>query len=490
PSIEDFVFLKPISRGAFGKVYLGCKKTAPDKVYAIKAMKKSDLFNKNLVKQVTTERDALATSHSPFVVNLYYSLQSEQNIYLIMEYMIGGDVKSLLTMYGYFDEDMAKMYIAEVTLALEYLNDNGIIHRDLKPDNMLISNEGHIKLTDFGLSKISIDVGNLKPASSSVNYHRTPGQILSLKSSLAFVSCSQNLNPANAKHSTPPIQCLTPTLEDSLNWTSTDSDSSYVTAHSSSLSRPISSLAMNADQSASFTISDRKKSITKPEKRDSRFDSGAEVTTVKIQAPSSNQQTIQSTASSSQDSSMDETPQLRLSNESVTPAEMKKTPFKTPHKNIMKTPFRTPKSVRRGPKDEEEERILGTPDYLAPEILMQKPHGAGVDWWALGVCLFEFLTGIPPFNDQTPELVFQNILKRDIPWPEEEEELSEQAKSAIDELLTMDPAQRPQAQGVKNMALFADVDWEHVLETEPAFIPQPDDELDTTYFDGKKLQPH
>lgn len=86
---------------------------------------------------------------------------------------------------------------------------------------------------------------------------------------------------------------------------------------------------------------------------------------------------------------------------------------KTP-KNKAKTPFRTPKSVRRGcePVSMSNERVLGTPDYLAPELLLVKRHGPEVDWWALGVCMYEFMTGIPPFNDETPHKVFENILSR------------------------------------------------------------------------------
>ncbi|XP_062596616.1 serine/threonine-protein kinase greatwall-like, partial [Saccostrea cucullata] len=193
-SIEDFVFLKPISRGAFGKVFLGHKKNQENKKYAIKVMKKSDMVNKNLVSQVLTERDALAFSNSPFIVHLYYSLQSQNNIFLIMEYLIGGDVKSLLAVYGYFDEEMSQIYAAEVTLALQYLHSHGIIHRDLKPDNMLITGKGHLKLTDFGLSKINLDDGSVPPEthgtplpySKMAGNLRTPGQILSLKSNLGF----------------------------------------------------------------------------------------------------------------------------------------------------------------------------------------------------------------------------------------------------------------------------------------------------------------
>ncbi|XP_032871998.1 serine/threonine-protein kinase greatwall isoform X2 [Amblyraja radiata] len=194
PSIEDFLIIKPISRGAFGKVYLARKKQGEHKMYAVKVVKKADLIHKNMVHQLQAERAALALSKSPFIVHLYYSLQSTNNVYLVMEYLIGGDVKSLLHIYGYFDEDMTVKYISEVAVALDYLHRHGIIHRDLKPDNMLISNQGHIKLTDFGLSRVAlnreVNMMDILNTPSMINpkldYYRTPGQILSLISSLGL----------------------------------------------------------------------------------------------------------------------------------------------------------------------------------------------------------------------------------------------------------------------------------------------------------------
>ncbi|XP_045583999.1 serine/threonine-protein kinase greatwall isoform X2 [Procambarus clarkii] len=193
PDIEEFQFLKPISRGAFGKVFLGCKKDNQTQLYAIKVVKKSEIVNKNMVEQVITERDALARTKSPFCVQLYYSLQTVSNVFLVMEYLIGGDLKSLLTIYGYFDELMATFYAAELALALDYLHSHGIVHRDVKPDNLLLDNKGHLKLTDFGLSKITFrkDITSGTPTASTrpgLNYMRTPGQILSLNSHLSFKS--------------------------------------------------------------------------------------------------------------------------------------------------------------------------------------------------------------------------------------------------------------------------------------------------------------
>ncbi|XP_078519530.1 serine/threonine-protein kinase greatwall isoform X2 [Lissotriton helveticus] len=154
------------------------------------------------------------------------------------------------------------------------------------------------------------------------------------------------------------------------------------------------------------------------------------------------------------------------------------------------TPFRTPKSVRRGAAPVERDRILGTPDYLAPELLLGIPHGPAVDWWALGVCLFEFLTGIPPFNDETPTLVFQNILNRDIPWPEGEEKLSTNAQSAIEILLCIDSTKRAGLKELKRHPLFDGLDWNNLQNQQMPFIPQPDDETDTTYFDARNNAQH
>ncbi|MEQ2244828.1 hypothetical protein ILYODFUR_021203 [Ilyodon furcidens] len=154
------------------------------------------------------------------------------------------------------------------------------------------------------------------------------------------------------------------------------------------------------------------------------------------------------------------------------------------------TPYRTPKSVRRGALPVEGAPILGTPDYLAPELLLGKPHDCMVDWWALGVCLFEFLTGVPPFNDETPQLVFQNILNRDIPWPEGEEELSAKSRNAIEILLTMDMAKRAGLKELKRHPLFADLDWDNLQNQPMPFIPQPEDETDTSYFEARNNAQH
>ncbi|GKB65144.1 probable serine/threonine protein kinase IREH1 isoform X2 [Tanacetum coccineum] len=138
-SIDDFEIIKPISRGAFGRV-----------------LKKADMIRKNAVESILAERDIVISVRNPSVVRFFYSFTCRENLYLVMEYLNGGDLYSLLRNLGCLDEDIARIYIAEVVLALEYLHSLRIVHRDLKPDNLLIAHDGHIKLTDFGLSKVGL----------------------------------------------------------------------------------------------------------------------------------------------------------------------------------------------------------------------------------------------------------------------------------------------------------------------------------------------
>eukprot|EP00005_Dracoamoeba_jomungandri_P008014 CAMPEP_0174266764 /NCGR_PEP_ID=MMETSP0439-20130205/31326_1 /TAXON_ID=0 /ORGANISM="Stereomyxa ramosa, Strain Chinc5" /LENGTH=794 /DNA_ID=CAMNT_0015353907 /DNA_START=93 /DNA_END=2474 /DNA_ORIENTATION=- len=172
PSIKDFEIVKPISSGSFGSVVLAQKKATKD-FYAIKVLKKCSVNNKNL-EHIRNERNILAFTNNPWVVKLYYSFQSKNNLYLVMEYLPGGDCFSLMRNLVAFPEKMTRQYIAETVLALDYLHKNGIVHRDLKPDNMLITKDGHIKLTDFGLSKM----GAMDKQEEIFNWSKRSGQDL------------------------------------------------------------------------------------------------------------------------------------------------------------------------------------------------------------------------------------------------------------------------------------------------------------------------
>ena len=162
PSVNDFKFMKVLGRGAFGKILLAARKSpdrsqCQDKLYAIKVMKKRDIVLHGYFGNVKREKDILTSVNGcPFVISFYGFFQTEANLFFVMEFASGGDLKQSLNMLVKFNEKTATFYAAEIALALHFLHKKGIMHRDLKLDNVLVDEEGHIKICDFGLSKSGV----------------------------------------------------------------------------------------------------------------------------------------------------------------------------------------------------------------------------------------------------------------------------------------------------------------------------------------------
>ncbi|KAM0793596.1 hypothetical protein ACM66B_001029 [Microbotryomycetes sp. NB124-2] len=392
-SIKDFKILKPISKGAFGSVYLAKKITTGD-YYAIKQLKKSDMVAKNQVTNVKAERMILMTqTDSNFVVKLYYTFQSKDYLYLVMEYLNGGDCAALVKNLGELPEDWARRYVAEVINGLEYLHASGIVHRDLKPDNLLIDSKGHLKLTDFGLSRIGL-LGR------------------------------QTQMPLTRER-----------------WrTNSNSKDSAVSNTSSPSSTPANALAASAGPSYFGSVMD----------------------SFSLDTPSS---------------------------ESGSHTRPKPTPSGSEAKVALTERTKTDKGAKSSEAVEPAPRkFVGTPDYLAPESILGVGTDACVDWWALGVICYEFLYGFPPFHDETPEKVFENILSRRIQWHEDLVDYSPDARDFMEKLLTTDPGKRLGAQGaaeVKAHPWLKDIDWDNLLNGEVDFVPQVNDPENTEYFDPR-----
>ncbi|XP_069591966.1 microtubule-associated serine/threonine-protein kinase 2 isoform X2 [Ranitomeya imitator] len=315
PSEEEFENIKLISNGAYGAVYLVRHKESRQR-FAVKKINKQNLILRNQVQQAFVERDILTFAENPFVVSMFCSFETKRHLCMVMEYVEGGDCATLLKNIGALPVDMARMYFAETVLALEYLHNYGIVHRDLKPDNLLITSMGHIKLTDFGLSKIGL------------------------------MSLTTNLYEGH---------------------------------------------------------------------------------------------------------------------------------------------------IEKDTREFLDKQVCGTPEYIAPEVILRQGYGKPVDWWAMGVIVFEFLVGCVPFFGDTPEELFGQVISDEIAWPDGEDALPSDAQDLVSKLLRQSPLERMGTGGayeVKQHSFFKDLDWNGLLRQKAEFIPQLESEDDTSYFDTRSERYH
>ena len=159
--INDFIIHSIIGTGSFGKVYLVQKKSN-NLFYAMKTLAKEEVFTNNLKQYAITERNVLKEIDHPFIVKLRFSFQNPDFLFLVMDFMPGGDLGFYLERDHKFSERRAKFYACEIILAIAELHRHNIIFRDLKPDNVLLSEDGHVRLSDFGLSKENVHFSNIE----------------------------------------------------------------------------------------------------------------------------------------------------------------------------------------------------------------------------------------------------------------------------------------------------------------------------------------
>lgn len=330
---NDFEPLRLIGKGAFGEVRI-CRDKHSGQLVAVKKLKKSEMVRRGQVDHVKAERNVLAEVRHKSIVKLLFSFQDGEHLYLVMEYLPGGDLMTLLIREEVLPERTSQFYLAQTVIALEAIHAAGYIHRDIKPDNLLLDIYGHMKLSDFGLCK-PVDVSAL-PAFKE----NSPGELT-----------GSNLpSPGSGK-------------------------------------------------------------------------------------------------------SQEE--QLRHWQE-----------------NRRKLAFST----------------VGTPDYIAPEVLMKKGYGMECDWWSLGAIAFEMMVGFPPFYSDDPMTTCRKIVN----WrtylrfpPEAEQSLSPAAKDFINQLLC-DADSRLGARGaheLKSHPFFAGLHWEGLYDATPPFRPIITHELDTRNFE-------
>ncbi|KAJ1398932.1 Serine/threonine-protein kinase, active site [Sesbania bispinosa] len=333
---DDFEPLTMIGKGAFGEVRI-CREKATGHVYAMKKLKKSEMLRRGQVEHVKAERNLLAEVDSNCIVKLYYSFQDEEYLYLIMEYLPGGDMMTLLMRKDILTEDEARFYVGETVLAIESIHKHNYIHRDIKPDNLLLDRNGHMKLSDFGLCK-PLDCSNLQEKDFSTGSNRSG-------------ALQSNGHPV-------PVAPRRTQQEQLQHW----------------------------------------------------------------------------------------------------------------QKNRRMLAYST----------------VGTPDYIAPEVLLKKGYGMECDWWSLGAIMYEMLVGYPPFYSDEPMLTCRKIVnwRTHLKFPEEAK-LSAEAKDLISRLLC-NVEQRLGTKGadeIKAHPWFKGIEWDKLYQMKAAFIPEVNDELDTQNFE-------
>jgi serine/threonine-protein kinase RIM15 len=468
PSIKDFEIIKPISKGAFGSVYLSKKKSTGE-YFAIKVLKKADMVAKNQVGNVKAERAIMMwQGQSDFVAKLYWTFSSKDYLYLVMEYLNGGDCASLIKILGGLPEDWAKKYLGEVILGVEHLHSRGIIHRDLKPDNLLIDQKGHLKLTDFGLSRMGL-VGRQKRALNSEASETTPdllkhGPFARSTSMASSRSTSLDLHGHNPSHS--------PTMTPQMTPDNGPQPSYFNLGSSQQETRRVSS-SHRSDSGGSETLSHMFNAF-------SLNDQDASSQPGSLKSPVDDEPVIHGSPELTGNQ-----PGSRMSMDSHVRHSL------PPQSNMMPPPMALfdPEDTNR--------RFVGTPDYLAPETIKGDKQDETSDWWSVGCILFEFLYGIPPFHAGEAEHVFENILVRKIQWPDPDdcEPVSDEAKDLINKLLCMDPPQRLGSnreekfscggEEIRNHPWLQDLNWDTLLEDEAQFVPQLENPEDTEYFDAR-----
>ena len=309
-----------------------------------------------------------------FVVKAIFTFTHERFICFVMEFMVGGDFGDVLLEYGRLDDWVAKFYVAEIVLAVEYLHSVGIVHRDLKPDNFLLDGSGHLKLTDFGLSDTGIqqkvvDAKNNEKFFQQKNVQDAFNKLLNPSPKKNVFERSYKLNNKfDSGFGVPLMRAETGGIE---------LFRKYQKRDSAGLDLLLNNNDGGDDSGGEAPLIERMNSGGKPIRKGNRK--------ATFEWP------VRSRDSLNKITESEEASQHSQAGSHIK-ASVKKTVGNA-------------------------HRLIGTPDYMAPEIIkgITIKHPS-VDWWSVGVIMFELLTGLPPFNANTVEEIYDNILNLRIPW--------------------------------------------------------------------------
>jgi serine/threonine protein kinase len=436
----------------FRQVYLVEHKARKQKL-ALKVMEKRLIAEQNKIQHILNERDVLVKSKvNPFLVHLWYSFQDEQHLFFAMEFCSGGDLRSLLTALGTLAEEEAKLYFAEMIVGVSTLHSMGYIHRDLKPDNFLIDNKGHLKLADFGLSKHGV----MAPRSMKVD------RMASRRSILLGDQQLEQLNQENFNN----------------RFVRTRSFATLVNRRAPSVSM-VQTFVPGASKQAG-----RDETLTQSQP-------GMIESFTYVPGQTND-------LSSTYNGRVDRPPLRTL----LFPATHRCPPlqlltFLLPvEPSLGRSTPNGPAAANGGsssPSSAQRRRMLaysvvGSPDYMSPEVLNESGYSQEVDWWSLGCNFFEMIMGTPPFAGDSPQEVFENIQNWRTVLPALLQSYSEYMSPECFSLITgmlAEPGQRLGSKGIeefKQHPFFAGLDWNNLHAEEPPFIPKLTGDDDTSYF--------
>ena len=169
PSLKCFDFLAKIGEGGFGKVYK-VRYFKDNRILALKQLSKEKIIEKKMIKYIFNERDILLSLYSNSISNLYCTFQDKNNLFMVLDYLPGGDLRSLISHYEFFLEEEIKFISGCIVSGLEYIHSNNIIHRDLKPENLIFDEKGFIRISDFGISIFNNNINLYNDTSGTIGY--------------------------------------------------------------------------------------------------------------------------------------------------------------------------------------------------------------------------------------------------------------------------------------------------------------------------------
>ncbi len=449
---KDFHVHAVLGNGNYGVVFLATE-TAAKRVLAVKRMNKNVLIDRNQVLTIMTEALVMkeaSAGNSPWLVQLHYAWNDPNYLYLAMDFCVGGDLRSVLENVE-LDEAAVRFFAAEMIQAVHALHRHGYVHRDLKPDNFLLHRSGHIKLADFGLSKAGYE---LDAAAAESSNKKIMAQAMRV-----FVEVGAELQHTHftiiVNSTTLVGDVVAQTMNKMLHRDPTKEYLLYEEGSSGGacflkelqVATPLSQVtAIWEETRAELPGSDMRFRLVLKEKQGQ----------VRDFARRKN---------------------MRYNRKTMVGGNVSRA-IRDPY-------YKAPQMSKR----EKLYSVVGTPSYMAREILEGEGYEAVVDWWSIGCIMYEMLVGELPFSGSTPEELFQAVLNSEetLSFPES---LSQDAQDIVRRFLSP-PKERLGYSGVQEIhghSFFSSIDWANLHNAAPPFVPEVDGDFDLSYFDKARTE--